>query len=80
MALWLVECVQAAGHPLNKFLVGEYGMTRSLIDPCLYTKGNGDDRLIVMVWVDDLCCASKSNAIFEKFFIEFSKAFKAPRR
>ena len=58
---------------LSDFLVNAYGMTRSLIDPCLYTRETEQGRLIVIIWVDDFACASSNQAIFDDFYAAISK-------
>ena len=48
----------------------EHGFVQSEADPCLFHKSRGDDRLIVGVYVDDLCCAFKSDepgSLYQEF-------------
>ena len=64
---------------LNDHLVNDQSMTRSQVDPCLYTKETEHGKLIIIVWVDDLCCASTTQDIFDEFFDAFSKKYRAKK-
>ena len=57
----------------------EYGMTRSTIDPCLFMLAGGagrpNDKLVVVVWVDDLVIATNSPALRDKFVKDLHARF-----
>ena len=78
-----LEGTKQAAHlwqqDLNNFMVNQYGMTRSKIDPCLYTKETEEGRLMIIVWVDDLLCASSNQKLFEEFYAAFGKTFNATK-
>ena len=65
---------------LSDVLVKELGFTRSIIDPCLYTRGTrgelNDDRMIVIVWVDDLAIAYSNEAKMDTFIERIQKHLK----
>jgi hypothetical protein len=53
-------------------------MTRSTVDPCLYTREDEHGgRLLIIVWVDDLCVASSTQIMFDEFFAAFKIAFNS---
>jgi len=62
---------------LSEFLVEECGMTRSTIDPCLYTMEKGEKKMMIIVWVDDLCVATSDQEMFDSFFTKFSQKYKS---
>ena len=61
---------------LDKFLT-EFGLTRSMIDSCRYSKSDmSGNRLFICVWVDDIIYFSKSSDLAESFKKCFSEKFK----
>ena len=61
---------------LNKFLT-EFGLTRSMIDSCCYSKSDlSGNRLFICVWVDDIKYFSTSSDLTESFKKCFSEKFK----
>ena len=54
-----------------------HGFTRSMTDPCLYTKESADGIIMVIVWVDDLCVASTTQAMFDDFYSKFKSTFNS---
>ena len=64
---------------LSKYLVEKEGMTRSTIDPCLYTKFEDGAEIILIVWVDDLCIGTTTQQMFEDFFERFSKEYSSTK-
>ena len=61
---------------LDKFLT-EFGLTRSMIDSCCYSKSDlSGNRLIICVWVDDIIYFSTSSDLAESFKKCFSEKFK----
>jgi hypothetical protein len=63
---------------LNKFMV-EFGFERSLADPCLYVKHEGESILICAVHVDDVLVAYNNTESYEQLWIKFNSRFKATR-
>ena len=61
---------------LDKFLT-EFGLTRSMIDSCCYSKSDlSGNRLFICVWVDDIIYFSTSSDLAESFKKRFSEKFK----
>ena len=61
---------------LDKFLT-EFGLTRSMIDSCCYSKSDLiGNRLFICVWVDDKIYFSTSSDLAESFKKRFSEKFK----
>ena len=61
---------------LDKFLT-EFGLTRSRIDNCCYSKGDlRGNRLFICVWVDDILYFSTSSDLAESFKKCFPEKFK----
>ena len=54
----------------------DMGFERSDADPCLYKITRGGDKLILCVYVDDLCFASSSDAFRKIILDEISASFK----
>ena len=48
-------------HVLHNFLVGE-GFIQSSADPCVYSRGEGDSRSLIIFWVDDIIVAAGSES------------------
>ena len=46
-------------HVLHNFLVGE-GFIQSSTDPCVYSRGEGNSRVLIIFWVDDIIIAAGS--------------------
>ena len=55
---------------LNVFLVG-LGFARSIWDRCVYTRGHGNLKMIIIVVVDDLITAYKDKLSFGNFWNAF---------
>ena len=53
-----------------------YGLCVSEVDPCLYVKGQGEDALVVVLWVDDLIIAARDLVKIEDFKRAISSRFK----
>jgi len=47
--------------------VREFGARKSTADSCVYIKGNGDDLMIIALYVDDILVASKSEKQISNF-------------
>ena len=61
---------------LDKFST-EFGLTRSMIDSCCYSKSDlSGNRLFICVWVDDIIYFSTSSDLAESFKKCFSEKFK----
>ena len=61
---------------LDKFLT-EFGLTRSMIDSCCYSKSDScGNRLVIRVWVDDIIYFSTSSDLAKSFKKCFSENFK----
>ena len=61
---------------LDKFLT-EFGLTRSMIDSCCYSKSDlSGNRLFICLWVDDIIYFSTSSDLAESFKKCFSEKFK----
>lgn len=52
---------------LNEWLTSKYGMRRSMADTCVYVKIDGDQKLFVTVWVDDLIIVGTNMSIIQHF-------------
>jgi len=52
-----------------------FGLTQSTCDPCLFYFGRGEDILIVVVYVDDILVASRTNRDVRKLFEYLSTKF-----
>ena len=52
------------------------GFKKIYSDPSLYIYDDGNVRIIVPVWVDDITLASKSKEALDKFVVELQKHFK----
>jgi hypothetical protein len=63
---------------LNKFMI-EFGFERSLADPCLYVKHEGEIILICAVHVDDVLVAYNDVELYEQLWSKFNSRFKATR-
>lgn len=50
---------------LKKLL--SYGFTASIHDPCLFTKGENDSFLCLIVYVDDILVSGPSSYLIEDF-------------
>ena len=62
-------------HLLHDYLV-KLDFVQSSGDPCLYIKRNGDEVLILLVWVDDIILGSSSTRVLndmkQKLALKFS--------
>ncbi|KAG2793659.1 hypothetical protein PC129_g23100 [Phytophthora cactorum] len=45
-------------------------------DPCVYTRGEGDDECIVCLYVDDMLIAAKNKAIIASVKADIAEKFK----
>ena len=63
---------------LNGFMTG-YGFERSLADPCMYVRRDGEMIMLCAVHVDDILCAYNDNEEYEKLWTAFSRRFNATR-
>jgi len=52
------------------------GGKRTAADPCVYIFGEGDKRVIVIIYVDDLILASKEIKELEQIKSKLKSAFK----
>jgi len=52
-----------------------FGLTQSSCDPCLFYLGRGEDILIVVVYVDDILVASRTNRDVHKLLEHLSTKF-----
>lgn len=59
---------------ISAYLTGQ-GFSRSPHDPCLYTKHRKQGVLILGVYVDDVLAAYSSDALFNEFWVAFSREF-----
>lgn len=60
---------------LDEFITS-VGGKRTIADPCVYVFGKGDDRVIVIVYVDDLIISSKKIEKLQNVKIKLSSQFK----
>ncbi len=60
---------------LSKELV-KSGFKQSLTDPCIFSKHDGRDIVILLIWVDDMILASSSASMLEDVKRTLSKKFK----
>ena len=71
--------VSSAGRCWNRTLdklLTEFGLTRSRIDSCCYSKSDlSGNRLFICVWVDDIIYFSTSSDLAESFKKYFSEKF-----
>ena len=77
-----LEGTKQAGHLWQQLLIKvllELGMTQSTTDPCLFYKRDGQDSLYLVVWVDDMLCASSSQKVFDDFFELFKAKINSTR-
>lgn len=54
----------------------EYGAQKSTADPCLYYKGEGEDRLMIAVYVDDILVPSRDVTEIDKLGEYLSSKFE----
>ena len=59
---------------LSEFLSNQ-GYHRSLADPCLYTKHIGKNKILILVWVDDLIIAASNSKLMSDIKSSLSDAF-----
>ena len=52
------------------------GFTRSRSDVCMYHKGDRDNKVIVLVYVDDIIVASKHDTLLDDFYTTMSARFQ----
>jgi hypothetical protein len=52
------------------------GFTRSRSDVCMYHKGDRDNKVIVLVYVDDIIVASKHDTLLDEFYTTMSARFQ----
>lgn len=62
------------GQLLSKALI-TWGMTQSMIDPCLFTYTSGDSVLWVVVWVDDCVICDNNPRLRTRFVSYLSEVF-----
>ena len=77
-----LEGTKQAGRLWQQLLIKvllELGMTQSTTDPCLFYKRDGQDSLYLVVWVDDMLCASSSQKVFDDFFELFKAKINSTR-
>ena len=60
---------------LNKFLINQ-GFIRSQVDTCVYTKGQGKSKIILLVWVDDLIIGASDMQVLNDFKKTLKDNFK----
>ena len=61
---------------INEWLTSDYGMTRSQADACVYVQINGEQKLYVTVWVDDLIIAGSDMGTIKDFKDAIARRFK----
>ena len=54
----------------------QQNLKQSSKDPCLFIRNESSNMLYVLIWVDDIICASSSKQILSQFKDNFSKSFK----
>jgi len=52
------------------------GFARSKPDICLYHKGNRDNKVIALVYADDIIVASKHDTLLDEFYTTMSARFQ----
>ena len=62
-------------HTLKKFLIRE-GFTSSFVDNCLYTKHVNNEKLLIIVWVDDIIIAASNTTLLNSIKNSFCNRFK----
>ena len=60
---------------LSKELV-KSGFKQSLTDPCIFSKHDGRDIVILLIWVDDMVLASSNASMLEDVKRTLSRKFK----
>lgn len=71
--------LKQAGRAWNKRLDTELrnlGLTPTNGDPCLYLRGDGDDQLLVVIYVDDILAMSRNLEIVKKFGTTLGEKFE----
>ena len=68
----LVQASCRYGKKFSDVLVKQLGFQRSDSDPCLFMRGEGDERLIILTYVDDNLVLGKTKMI-DAFLEEFKK-------
>ena len=72
----LKQAGRCCNRTLDKFLT-EFGLTRSMIDSCCYSKRDlCGNRFLICVWVDDIIYFSTSSDLAKSFKKCFSEKFK----
>ena len=59
---------------LRAFLISQ-GFTSSFADPCLFRKVDGEDEILLGIYVDDIICAYRGDGTFSKFCDLFYRRF-----
>lgn len=62
--------LRQAGSRWNEKLVQillEFSLQATDVDPCVFVKGQGENKLIVIFYVDDAVVASKNRQLVKKF-------------
>lgn len=72
--------LKQAGHEwsqcLNDFLEEELKFTRLESDPCVYIKEDGNNTIIITVYVDDLLIFCRKTRIIDEFKTQFNNKFE----
>jgi hypothetical protein len=45
-------------------------------DPCIFSRGEGDDECIILLYVDDLMIFAKTNAVIESLIKQLKEFYK----
>ena len=63
-------------NTIHTWLVEDFGFKPSQADPCLYVYRDGDDLIILIIWVDDMVYVTSNEAIEAKFIDALNGRFK----
>lgn len=60
---------------INEFLVNEMKFDRLKSDPCVYKRGNNDNKIIISLYVDDILIFSDNRKLIDEFKEHINKRF-----
>jgi len=72
----LRQAARCWNHKIHSILVDKLGFKRLDSDRSIYLYGNGDTRIIMPIYVDDITLVGKSNAQIDQIIQELSKHLK----
>lgn len=60
---------------IDQFLTTELKFLRSLADPCIYTRNNASDVMLLALYVDDILLAHNNTTLADQIIAQFSAKF-----